>query len=270
MTVVNELEQPLGSFLQSIREEQGLSVQEVSERLKFTVRQVEALEAGSYGQLSGRTFVRGFVRGYARLLGLSDVDLLLQLEKELPEEAPPIHLPPLHDAVLPTGRRSYVWLKWLIVFVALLVIAVFAYRWLQLSHITRTPIPENQLLLESDLPPPIDPASAATSSVASTAGAASSSAVVASAPVASAQNSSAGLLIRLSGPSWIEVVDAQGKTAYAAIASEKEPVQLTNNPPLRVKIGKASAVSVFYAGQPIDLTPYTRGEVVRMTLPLAH
>lgn len=270
MTVVNESEQPLGLFLQKVREEQGLSIQEVSERLKFTVRQVEALEAGSYGQLSGRTFVRGFVRGYARLLGLSDSDLLLQLETELPAEAPPIHLPPLRDAVLPTGRRSYVWLKWFVAFVVLLVLGFFAYRWLQVSHITRAPIPENQLLLESDLPPPLEQASAVSSNVASSAGASVPTASVASAHVASTSTGTSGLLIQLSAPSWVEVTDAKGKSIYAAIASEKAPVRLNNNPPLQIKIGKASAVSVFYAGEPIDLKPYTRGEVVRITLPLAH
>lgn len=259
MTVVHGSEQSLGLFLQQARESQGLSVEVVSDRLKFTARQVHALESGAYGQLSGRTFVRGFVRGYARLLGLPEADLLARLEAELPVEVPVHNLPPLRNAVIPSSRKSYSLLKYVLIVPILFVMAWFAYRWIQQSHITQAPVPENQLLLESDLPAPVDEASAAVGSafVASTASASQKEALP----------SGAGLNFKISGSSWIEVLDAKGKVLFAAVAEADTAIPLKGEPPFRLKVGKASAVSVFYAGKPVDLKPYTRGEVARITLP---
>ncbi len=259
MTVVHGSEQSLGLFLQQARESQGLSVEVVSDRLKFTVRQVQALESGAYGQLSGRTFVRGFVRSHARLLGLPEAYLLLRLEAELPVEAPVIHLPPLRHAVIPSTRKSYSLLKYVLIVPIVFAMAWFAYRWIQQSHITQAPVPENQLLLESDLPAPVAEASSPVASafVASTTSASQNVTVP----------SGAGLVFKLNGSSWIEVLDAKGKVLFAAVAEKDTPIPLNGEPPFRLKVGKASAVSVFYAGKPVDLKPYTRGEVARITLP---
>lgn len=266
MTDAYEPGTPVGVYLQKTREQQGLSIQEVSERLKFTVRQVQALEASQYGALSGRTFARGFVRVYARLLGISDAELLAQLETELPIEAAPVERPVLRRAVIPTGRRSSPWVKVAIILLVLIVGALGLFRWLQVSHFTQPPTPENQLLLESELPAPVSASNPLGSTISASAAQASSS-VSASAVSAAA---SAPLVIRLNGPSWIEVFDAKNKTLYSAMGNAKEPIQINGLAPFRVKIGKASAVSLFYAGKPVDLKPYTRGEVVRVTLPLSH
>ena len=51
-------------------------VDAVAQQLKLAPRQVRALEADDFAQLPGRTFVRGFVRNYARLLNL-DADAVL-------------------------------------------------------------------------------------------------------------------------------------------------------------------------------------------------
>lgn len=264
MTDAYEPGTPVGVYLQKTREQQGLSIQEVSERLKFTVRQVQALEASQYGALSGRTFARGFVRVYARLLGVSDADLLAQLETELPIEAAPVERPVLRKAVIPTGRRSSSWIKVAIIVLVLAAGALGLFRWLQVSHFTQPPTPENQLLLESELPAPVG-ASNPQGSIPASAEAASS---VGASAVSAAAN--APLVIRLTGPSWIEVFDAKNKTLYSAMGNAKEPIQINGLAPFRIKIGKASAVSLFYAGKPVDLKPYTRGEVVRVTLPLSH
>ena len=56
--------------LRAAREAAGLSLDEVAQQLKLAPRQVRALEEDDFGVLPGRTFVRGFVRNYARLLNL--------------------------------------------------------------------------------------------------------------------------------------------------------------------------------------------------------
>lgn len=65
-----------GATLAAAREAKGLTRAEVAERLKLSPRQIEALEAEDWGALPDPVFVRGFVRNYARLLGL-DADALI-------------------------------------------------------------------------------------------------------------------------------------------------------------------------------------------------
>ncbi len=74
-----EAQQPalsVGAILRAEREARGLSVEEIAERVKFSVRQVEALEHDDVEHLPQGTFLRGFVRSYARVLGVDEARLL--------------------------------------------------------------------------------------------------------------------------------------------------------------------------------------------------
>lgn len=62
----------LGKRLRAAREQRGLSVGEVAERLKLPAKQIEALESGDYTGLPELVFVRGFLRTYGRFLNLDD------------------------------------------------------------------------------------------------------------------------------------------------------------------------------------------------------
>lgn len=70
----------LGQALRSARELQGLSVVDVAQRTKFSVHQVEALEADDSEHLPQGTFLRGFVRSYARVLGLDESSFLAYIK----------------------------------------------------------------------------------------------------------------------------------------------------------------------------------------------
>jgi cytoskeleton protein RodZ len=59
-----------GSLLCQARVAQGLSREEVAQRLHLAPRQIVALENDDYANLPGPTYVRGYLRGYANLLGL--------------------------------------------------------------------------------------------------------------------------------------------------------------------------------------------------------
>jgi cytoskeleton protein RodZ len=64
-----------GERLKAARIGMGMSVSDVARHLKLQPRQVEALERGDHQALPGPVFVRGFLRNYARLVGL-DADTL--------------------------------------------------------------------------------------------------------------------------------------------------------------------------------------------------
>ncbi|WP_374357241.1 helix-turn-helix domain-containing protein [Chitinimonas sp.] len=96
--------QGAGAILAAHRQQAGLSIDDVATKLKLAKRQVEALEADNFGQLPGNTFVRGFVRNYARLLEIDSQPLLNYLALHLPAEAPQAALPRLQDEAMPMLR----------------------------------------------------------------------------------------------------------------------------------------------------------------------
>lgn len=69
----------VGVALHTAREALGLSVTDVAERIKFSVKQVEALEADNLSILPQGTFLRGFVRSYARTLNIDEALLLAMM-----------------------------------------------------------------------------------------------------------------------------------------------------------------------------------------------
>ena len=67
-----------GYAISQVRQARNMTTAEVAQHLKFSVKQIEALEADDYGKLHGSTLVRGMIRSYAKLLQL---DLLMKRGK---------------------------------------------------------------------------------------------------------------------------------------------------------------------------------------------
>src|SRR5512140_565423 len=76
----------VGMTLREARERVGMSVDDVAERIKFSPKQVEALESNDFSHLPQTTFLRGFVRSYARVLQLDEVALLAALPVDQPKQ----------------------------------------------------------------------------------------------------------------------------------------------------------------------------------------
>ncbi|CAD5108046.1 Cytoskeleton protein RodZ [Pseudomonas carbonaria] len=66
-----------GETLRKARENKGWSVAEVASQLNLTGQCLMQLEAGDFDKLPGHTFARGYVRTYAKLLGL-DANTIVQ------------------------------------------------------------------------------------------------------------------------------------------------------------------------------------------------
>ena len=95
-----------------------MSVADVAEVLRFSVRQVEAIEADRYADLPGATLVRGFVRGYAKLLKLDAGPLLAAVAEAVPQGTADVRPPqtlgaaedaPALDRVSAPGMSRGVW-----------------------------------------------------------------------------------------------------------------------------------------------------------------
>ncbi|HEX3632846.1 MAG TPA: RodZ domain-containing protein [Casimicrobiaceae bacterium] len=276
-----------GAQLRAAREAAGLSLDQVAQQLKLAPRQVKALEEENFGVLPGRTFTRGFMRNYARLLNL-DPDLLVA---HLPDaaHAPSLEPPPLHStgttmAELPTAHaRAPSFGRWLIPLVLIAsIVAAAGYEWYRgrpasvaAPRATDAAPPPNTSTSSTPLPNPVAPDSGAPGLVAPPA----TSGVPAppgtpqperspqgAAPGAANAAAEAALVIRYEGPSWTEIRDQRGQTLIARLVATDSVEPFDGAPPFSVVIGNAKAVTLLYHGQPVDLAPYTRLNVARLVL----
>jgi cytoskeleton protein RodZ len=79
--------------LAAAREARGMSQVDISQRTKLQIRQVSALDEGNWDALPGRSFVRGALRSYARLIEV-DVTPLLDSIGDVAEPVPvPVRRP---------------------------------------------------------------------------------------------------------------------------------------------------------------------------------
>jgi cytoskeleton protein RodZ len=119
-----------GALLRTAREAAGMSIDTVAQQLKLAPRQVNAIEDGDFTRLPGRTFVRGFIRNYARLVRLDPESVLAALPGTA--STPTLDSPQLHATAptigeLPTNEHSKPgWTRWAIPLTLVAIIAAAA------------------------------------------------------------------------------------------------------------------------------------------------
>ncbi len=98
-----------GERLRAAREAQGLSTRAVATHLNLPAASVEALEADDFERLPPATFVRGYLRSYARLLDIDADEVVADYEALEPDQAQKIHIyQPLPDPAKPQ-RNTGAW-----------------------------------------------------------------------------------------------------------------------------------------------------------------
>ncbi|MFN8774185.1 MAG: helix-turn-helix domain-containing protein [bacterium] len=140
-----------GVMLAQARERCRLSVGDVANYLKLSMRQVEALEADAFDRLPSPMFIRGFVRSYARLVKVDPAQVLLALDQHLPVQ-PAVVLPqagtregamrqpPPTTIPLRTGDQPSRRLHSLAALVAAVVVGFLAFEWLGPSRFLDIPV----------------------------------------------------------------------------------------------------------------------------------
>lgn len=121
-----------GHLLTQARKSSGLGISAVADALHLSESVVEDLEADRYDRLPPVTFVRGYLRGYAKLVGLMEHEVLAAFERIKPSErAPDLHNSPGRGkSEVVSGGRG--WLV-LVVFALLAVGVWWAYQTADLS-----------------------------------------------------------------------------------------------------------------------------------------
>lgn len=147
----------VGTRLRAAREEQGLSRGEIAERTKIAERHLESIEDGRLSDLPGRTYAIGFVRSYARALGLDDKSFVDAARDEIgaTAPAPPPRtlntMEPGDPARVPSSKLAWGVLALLIVLVA---IGAFAWRGFFLPAADLPPLAADEVVTEPTAAPP--------------------------------------------------------------------------------------------------------------------
>lgn len=84
----------VGALLKQSREQRGLTTAEVASQLRLKVSQIEQIEAEQWDPAVSATFIRGYLRAYAKLMKLPEKEILANFELQaayLRNQAKPMH-----------------------------------------------------------------------------------------------------------------------------------------------------------------------------------
>jgi cytoskeleton protein RodZ len=281
-----------GAFLASERQRQGLSVGDVAAKLRMGIIQIEALERSDYGKLPTGTFLRGFVRSYAKLLGLDQKDIIRLLELTHPGGGKPGIVVPSQNIKFTSPGEQFSTPKARAALFAILVLALALggwYWWIfirpeQLTEAKAQPVkvadaettepgnaaPMEPINRDANTPAPQEkPPSGRLNAELKAEAKNAADLAVAKAQAASRKPAVPGgamLHFAFLGESWVEVVDGNGKTLISHRYKEGEEEELDGKGPFSVVIGNTQNTRLTYNGADFDLIPHTRVSVARFML----
>lgn len=278
--------QSVGQQLGNARAARGMSVSDVAQALKLSTRQVEALEADDWVSLPCNTIVRGFVRNYARLLGLNTVELMSALDRLEMALVPELDIPAGTNVRVPqegqVQRRDYFSV---LAGLVVLLLAVLAYFFLPpalwdsalsalksatqsketLSKKAVTSSSGGEASVAVVVPPQTGVAADSPSTPIQSLPAPVPASVPATALINSAASENA-LKFSFTQPSWVEVRDRSGEVVFSQLCQAGSQQEVEGQPPFSLVIGNASNVTLHYKGKPVDLSKRSKDDVARVSV----
>ena len=258
----------VGAELARARESQGLGLPEVAQQLKFSQRQLEALEAERFNDLPGATIARGMLRNYARLLKLDPDPLLERMAARLgtpdssniaARSSQPV---PFSDG---SRRSTLAYLGFSIAVLA--IVGAVGWQWHQERN-----APQRLPFVKASPPPPArepEPVAVVAAQPAEP--------VVEEAPKPVIEKPAPKpltpgvhrLVIRCEEEAWVEVTDGTGRSLVSSLnpAGTERVVQARG--PFELVIGNARNVRLTLDERPIDLARHIgrHSDVARLKLP---
>lgn len=249
--------QGAGTRLREAREAAGLSQADVAARLKMPVRVVRSLEDEDWSRLGAPVYVRGQLRSYARLLGITtgQVEAAAGVsDVAVPVLTPRTFISPLQRFAEQAARR----LVYIVMTIAIAIPVWLATR-PHLDTVTYNAAP-------LDVPATADTRQARSAQpVTRQASAADPHPLVASLASFPAREQPM-LSLQISGDSWIHVTDGNGHTVEQALLHAGDRRSYDAGEVASVVLGNAEVVQVRNQGRQADLAPFLRANVARFTV----
>ncbi len=257
----------IGERLRLAREQDGLSIAEVSERTKLTARTLQNLETGEGDNFSSPIFARGQLRSYARLLG---VDIVPEFQQLVALETPPPVLQP-HESIPMRSRYGSKIGQYALYLLVTAVIAVPIVSELNLfKSSTQQPRPLDGPIATQEAQQATDaapPALAATGMPAAATPAVSQPEDSRSAIAASMTgNVGANIAFQFNSESWVKFYAADGSVIEQGLIPSGTTRQFTPAQLSRARIGAAEQVLMTVNGKPVDLAGFSKGSVANFTI----
>ena len=102
----------IGERLATARKAQGLSLEDIVQRTRVPLRHLEMIETGNYGALPAIPYSAGFVKTYARAVGLDGAELAKDFREEVGQVEQVRHVPepfqPADPARMPSRLLAFV------------------------------------------------------------------------------------------------------------------------------------------------------------------
>ena len=116
-----------GERLQAARIKQGLSLEDVANRMHLSVSILEAIEENNFDEITAPIFVKGYLRAYARIVSLSEDEMIVQYVDFYSEEDPPISSTSNMTPELSATDARIKWTTYLVIIA--LVVLLAAWWW---------------------------------------------------------------------------------------------------------------------------------------------
>ena len=231
----------LGETLRQARLDRGASLLDAEQDTHIRRRYLEALENEDYGALPAVVYTRGFIRTYARYLGLdSEATLDLYAPGRAREERPALRsATPQLSAPQPFSLRLFS-----IVAGVLLALFLLSYLWTQYSQFAES-------LSQQEAGPRATGtvSRAAAASPSPSTGAVASPQPAVGQPAVPAPDRGIVLEVRITDRTWIEVW-ADGNSVLQATMQAGTSRTFTANQSMKLRVGNAGGVQVTVNGEP--------------------
>jgi cytoskeleton protein RodZ len=289
--------QSIGQVLQAARLAQDMSIKDIARQLRLSEKQVTAIEEDDHSKFPNQTFLRGFIRNYAKLVR-EDTEKFSQLFQQTfpPASTQAISYPVDGTPFTPDHKQSRG--NIIIILVAVLVSLLLIYEIYRSrgddhqtdANIENETIAEATIQLETEAEQaPKDDQNSLPSVINSNGSNFNSltegvdtdqqknnnldkSKQVGSVPEVEndpvKKEGERALRFMFNEDSWVEVKDAGGKRIFSQISPGNTEKIVYGSPPFSLTIGNAANVKLVYDTEPVDLMPYTskHGGVARLTL----
>ncbi|MFZ5862796.1 MAG: helix-turn-helix domain-containing protein [Nitrospirota bacterium] len=253
----------LGQYLRAQRGAHGVSLEEVATRTRIRMETLEALERDNYASLPAEVTVKGFLRSYARCLGLDERDVMARYQQyaaeyfQIAHEADPVKrvVEPDRSRVL-QHRLTAVGLVAAGVMVVVSAVTLWGPRAAP-EHPTAISAPLTLPPPAADAPPAEEPATSQPDAAPPLSPSAEGAGVAISAPpspapAANPQPAVAApvqrLVITASEPAWVQAIVDETET-HEALMQPGQRVEWTAQKHFRLTVGNAGGVSIEVNGE---------------------